>query len=120
VHPTIAEAAATTGISEKCLRLWMAKPDFAEAVRTLRATVLEGAASRLTGLVSKAITTLEEGLESRKSADRTRAARAILEFRERLSRDQLRERVETLERQIADLQHGGRPVVHASVGVTID
>ncbi len=118
-HPTIGDAAAATGISEKALRLWMAKPDFAEAVRTLRQQVLEAGATRLTGLVSEAIQTLEEGLKARKAADRTRAARAILEFRERMDRDQLRERVETLERQLADLQRGGRPVVQA-IGVTID
>ena len=103
-HSTIAEAAAASGISERGMRKWMSKPDFAEAVRSLRAAVLEAGASRLTGLISAAIGTLEEGLASRKSADRTSAARAILEFRERMSRDQLREKVETLERQIAELR----------------
>ncbi len=97
----------------------MAKDDFAESVRTLRRQVFDAGASRLTGLVGKAIETLEPGLEAKKAADRTRAARAILEFRERMDRDDLRQKVETLEQKLAEIQNTGSPKVILASSVTI-
>jgi hypothetical protein len=119
-HPTITDAAAASGISEKALRLWMAKPDFAEAVRTLRRQVLEAGASRLTGLVSEAVETLREGLKARKSADRVRAARSILEFQQRFDKDRLLERVTSLEKQIEEMRRGpGVVITGERIGISV-
>lgn len=118
-HASLSDAAKSIGISERGLRKWMQKEDFAESVRTLRRQVLEAGASRLTGLVSKAIETLEAGLQSKKAADRTRAARAILEFRERMDRDDLREKAAALERKLAEMQNSASPKVILASSVTI-
>jgi hypothetical protein len=69
--------------------------------------------------VSKAISTLEAGLSARKAADRTRAARSILEFRERMDKDSMRERLEAVERQLCELKHGQGVVKISMTGVSI-
>ncbi|HEY7425282.1 MAG TPA: hypothetical protein VH682_13705 [Gemmataceae bacterium] len=53
-HPTIAEAAKASGISERGLRKWMAREVFARAVKELRECVLQAGLARLTGLVDQA------------------------------------------------------------------
>src|SRR5689334_14327269 len=119
-HPSIDAAAKSVGISEKCLRLWRAKSDFADAEQNARQQVLDAGVTRLSGLIEKAITTLEEGLKAKKAADRVRAARSIIEFRQRLDKDKIKERVEELERQLSDMRRGKTTInVHGSIGVTV-
>jgi hypothetical protein len=119
VHPRIEDAAKSIGVSEKTLRNWMAREDFADELRALRAKVMEGAVSRMTGMTDKAIDTLERCLTAKKDADAVRAARAVLEFRARMDTDRMQQRLVELEREVAEMRRRPGVTVNGAVSVTV-
>jgi hypothetical protein len=119
VHPRIEDAARSIGVSEKTLRNWMARPDFAEEMRALQSRVMEGATGRMTGMVGKALDTLERCLSAKRDADAVRSARAVLEFRARMDSDRLQQRVLELEREVAEMRQSRGVVVNGGLKVTV-
>src|SRR6185437_340734 len=110
-------AATSIGIPSRSFRGWMLRDDFMAAVQELRQQVKAGALVQITGMMNEAIESIRtEARNATKSADRIRAWRSLLEFEQRMSHEELRSRVDEMERQIAGLQSGRNGVtVNGSV-----
>jgi hypothetical protein len=76
---TIAEAATRVNVSERTLRGWLKQPTFKLAFSKARTAVLNEAVTALLQAANKAVTTLVAELTAEKSADRIKAATAILD-----------------------------------------
>jgi hypothetical protein len=76
---TIEQAAQKTGISEKCLRLWLAEQDFSRAFRKARSQVVEHAIGLLQRSTGSAIAALHRNLTCGRPGVEVNAAGRILE-----------------------------------------
>jgi hypothetical protein len=101
------KAAKHIGIPARTFRGWMVREDFVQAVQELRQQMRTGALAQLTGMLQEAVEGLKfEAKNAPKSMDRIRAWRSLASLEERLGRDEMKERLEAVERQLAVLQHG--------------
>jgi len=100
---TVAEAAATVGVSERTVYRQLKKTDFREKVRQLKDTILDGATSRMGHRMNKAVDTLYTMLDDENSSIRIRASRAIiglgLKMRDAVDTN---ERLNEVERELAE------------------
>jgi hypothetical protein len=78
-QPTIGQAAAAAGISERTLRTWMSEPDFQTILAAARSSLLSAALARLSGLAGAAVAALEKHLDCEQAGPSLRAAQLILE-----------------------------------------
>ena len=80
--PTMAEAAARCGISEKTLWRWSQNPEFAARYREARSRALEAAINKVCNSASQAADVLLEISTNKRasSSSRVSAARAIFEI----------------------------------------
>jgi hypothetical protein len=77
--PSITEAAATVGLAEKTLRLWLRDRDFIAGFREARRQVVETAIARLQHASNKAVDALERNLNCGHPGAEIRAALGILD-----------------------------------------
>jgi hypothetical protein len=102
-EPTIAQAAAKVGVTDRALKNWLALPAFAAAFREARMEVLRHTIGRLSALTSKAADALERNASCGNPAAENGAARLILDNAiggvELLD---IVERVAELERRLGD------------------
>jgi hypothetical protein len=119
-HKTISATAKSLNLSERALRSWLKREDFGEQYRLARQQTLEAAIGIVQASAGEAAETLKKNLGAPRSADSTKAARAILDFASRAELSELRGRVRELERQMK--QPGGTVTVTGhvlhSVGVS--
>lgn len=73
---SIREAAAASGTAERTLYRWLDDPQFARAVQAAEGAAVDAAARRLVALSDKAVTALEELLDSPTTPARLRLAAA--------------------------------------------
>lgn len=78
-EPTIADAAAKTGVSEGTLIRWMKDPAFDAAYRQARRAVVERSIGRLSQASGKAVEALQRNLDCGAPPAEIAAARAILD-----------------------------------------
>jgi hypothetical protein len=76
---TIEQAAQKTGISEKCLRLWLAEPDFSQAYRHARKLVLEQSITVMQQASLSAVAALVRNLSCGRPGVEVAAANSLLE-----------------------------------------
>jgi hypothetical protein len=76
--PTIRDAAARCGASDRTMRRWLATPQFAAAFRERSRFILDGATGRLSAATGEAVETLRRNLTCGRSGDEIRAAATIL------------------------------------------
>jgi hypothetical protein len=76
---TYAEAAKEAGVSERSIYGWLKRPDFLDAVEQYRGQVVGELDTKLTGLVGKAMKSLNELLDDESSAVRLSAVRTTLD-----------------------------------------
>jgi hypothetical protein len=76
-HATIAQAAATVGVSERTLRRWMQEPDFEAEHRAVRRRIVEDAITRLQQLSTAAVLALNRNLTCGNPSVEVRAAQVI-------------------------------------------
>ena len=109
-EPTLKLAAAEARVSERRLRAWLKRPDFAAAYASARRRMLEHALSRLSRAANRAVTTLTRALSCEKPSDRIRAALGVLD--RALAGAQLLdldERMKEIERKLG-IDRDGRPL----------
>lgn len=95
------EAATAAGVTPRSIRRWLASDDFRAAYRAASRTAAGEALSRLLSAQSRAVGTLVDCLGAPSHATRVRAARALLEIGTRAIDDDLDERLDELEREMA-------------------
>lgn len=95
------EAATAAGVTDRSVRRWLASDDFRAAYRAASRTAAGEALSRLLSAQSRAVQTLLDCLTAPSHATRVRAARALLEIGARAIDDDLDERLDELEREVA-------------------
>jgi hypothetical protein len=78
-QPTIGQAAAAAGISERTLRTWMSEPDFHAKLAEARSSLLSAALARLSSLASAAVGVLEKHLDCDEAGPALRAAQLVLQ-----------------------------------------
>jgi hypothetical protein len=101
-EPTLAGAAARTGVSEATLARWLRRDDFRRAFRAARREVVESAIGKLQGATEEAVEALRRNLSSESGSIQVRAACAILAHATKaIELMDLVERVESLEGQQA-------------------
>ncbi len=106
------EAAKSINIHGTTLRRWMLREDFVSELQTLREQLRTATLSKLVGWLDVAVESLrKEALSAPRSADRTRAWRTLLGLERQLDSDRLRERLEKLERELAELKRQTKPAV---------
>lgn len=76
---SIRGAAASCNLSEKTLRRWLDRPDFAHAYQAAACDVYALAIARLRSRTLKAVTTLDLAMDGKASPLRVAAARAVLD-----------------------------------------
>jgi len=95
---TLAEAAASVGVSEKTLRRWLQDPDFAAEHRAAQRQAVDLAIARLKQATGEAVATLRRNLTAGVPSVEVRAATEILLQTARwLEVDELAERVKARE-----------------------
>jgi hypothetical protein len=105
-EPDIDAAARKAGIGSRTLQLWLSEAEFKNAYRALRLSVLERCVGRLVGASVEAITALVEALQSQRTADRIKAASAILSHSGRsVERLDVVGELERLKAIVEGLQH---------------
>lgn len=80
--PTIEKAAQATGVDKTTLHRWMKQPDFAQAFRAAKESLVESALTGLQAISGEAVEALHNELSNplAKPSERISAARAILEY----------------------------------------
>jgi len=102
-YPTIAEAAAATGIAEVTLFRWLQDPEFAEAYRAARRETVSQAVAYLQQTAGEAVQALREILANSgaPTSSRVTAARTVLEMAlKAVELEDLEKRVTALEKQM--------------------
>jgi hypothetical protein len=79
-QPTLADAAASVGISETTLWRWLQRDDFRLKLRQAQETVFDGALKNLQSLTSEAVICLQRNLRCKRPSVQVQAARTILHF----------------------------------------
>ena len=79
-QPTLADAAASVGISETTLWRWMQRDDFRRKLRQAQETVFDGALKKLQSLTTEAVRCLNRNLNCKRPSVQVLAARTILHF----------------------------------------
>jgi AcrR family transcriptional regulator len=103
-HPTVAQAAAAAGVSERSLYNWFKEPAFLKAYREGRRQLVEAALGQLQRATAQAVRTLVRNLKAAKASDQVRSALGILDRAVKaVELIDLEERVAELE-QVADLE----------------
>jgi len=77
-HPTMAEAAKASGVSERSLWRWLQRDDFQKRYREAQRAVVDSAITRLQAATVKAVETLERNLSCGNFFAENAAAQAIL------------------------------------------
>lgn len=72
-------AAKKAGVAASTLQRWLLQPEFLEAYRDARRTVVETALAQLQRATGAAVATLERNLKSKEPSGQIRAALAILQ-----------------------------------------
>jgi hypothetical protein len=104
-EPTIEAAARKAGVALRTLKGWLVLPEFAAAYATARHQILERTVDRLLATTGEAVETLRESLKADRTADRIRAAVAILEHAHKgMEAGELAREVAELRQQIEELQ----------------
>ena len=108
--PSVVEACRRAGVSTNSAYRWLREDaEFRELFRSTKRRLLDLALARLEGIVTRAISTLEEVLESgtHKPA-RVSASRTVLEMVLKLrEHDEILERLEALEKAVLEKRGGG-------------
>ncbi|GAA4863915.1 helix-turn-helix domain-containing protein [Saccharopolyspora cebuensis] len=101
------DIARELGISPRTIRRWLADPDFAAEVRSMRMDMLNAAVGELTAGATEAVAALRRALSDDDGRNSVQAARVMLEFvlamRESLDHDQ---RIAALESAAAERMAG--------------
>jgi hypothetical protein len=79
-EPTIERAAAKAGVAYRTLKTWLATPEFQQAFKDARRTVLQETVSQLLSGCSDAVATLRRNLSCGVPAAENRAAVALLVY----------------------------------------
>ncbi|WP_299051864.1 hypothetical protein [uncultured Nocardioides sp.] len=109
--PNAAQAASVT---ERTVRRWLADDDFRALYRARARAAAESATSDLLSAQREAVQALREGMRSGSPATRVRAARAVLEVAQRVTADEIDQRLTDLERRASGwtdpdvISHGSR------------
>jgi molybdenum-dependent DNA-binding transcriptional regulator ModE len=77
-HPTIAEAAKASGVSERSLWRWLQRADFQKRYREAQRAVVDSAITKLQAATLRAVETLERNLNCGNFFAENAAAQAIL------------------------------------------
>lgn len=109
------DAAEAAGCSERTIRRWLAQADIAAAYRSVARDAAREAVSGLIAAQRLAVESLVVCLSSESDAVKVRSARAILEVGARALDDDLDQRLDDLERRMAEWQQD-RPALHALPG----
>jgi hypothetical protein len=107
--PTIAHAAASSGVSESTLTRWLREEGFAREYRLAQREALTQAIATLEAAAGSAVTVLRAAMLDQKAtpASRVAAARVVLEFSFRGAEiADLEERLETIEATLASADGG--------------
>ncbi len=107
-QPTVAQAAAASGVSERTLHRWLAEPAFARVYRAARREAFSHAVSMAQRYTPLAVQTLAKTMTDTSSphSSRVSAASNLLKFgRESIELDDLVGRVEALEQKNAEQKH---------------
>jgi hypothetical protein len=102
--PSIASAAKSIGVSERTLRMWMKKPQFAAAYRRARVDIVEHSVAQVQLLTGVVPTALKEVLRKGTPGERLRAISLIMDFALKgVDTADTQARLEAMERGFADL-----------------
>lgn len=104
------EAATAAGVTDRSVRRWLSSDDFRAAYRAASRTAAGEALSRLLSAQNRAVETLVGCLTAQSPATRVRAARALLEVGARAVDDDLDQRIDELEQEVAAWRD--RPGLH--------
>ena len=77
-HPTIAEAAKASGVSERSLWRWLQRDDFQKRYKDAQRAVVDSAITKLQAATVRAVETLERNLSCGNFFAENAAAQAIL------------------------------------------
>jgi uncharacterized membrane-anchored protein YjiN (DUF445 family) len=108
--PSVVEACRRAGVSTNSAYRWLREDtEFRELFRSTKRRLLDLALARLEGIVTRAISTLEEVLESgTHEPARVSASRTVLEMVLKLrEHDEILERLEALEKAVLEKRGGG-------------
>jgi hypothetical protein len=99
---TIVSAAEKAGVSERCVRKWLAQEEFKAKVEELRNEAVASAMHRLSAEMATAAATLADLMASRDQRVRLRASRSILEMGMKLKEfAEIEQRLRDVESRLA-------------------
>ncbi len=109
-HPTVAEAAKASGISQRSIFRWLQRADFMEQFKVAQRAVIDDAIGDLQAATKKAVSTLVKNLDDKSPVVANRAAQIILSQALRgIELQEVLERLAKLEVYLArQLQQQGR------------
>lgn len=103
---SIKDAAAVAEVAERTLRMWLGQEGFAREYRKARRQVVEAAVGTLQAACGKAIRTMVALLDADNLTVRLNAAKAVYDYSQQgVTRSELIERVEELERRAKEPHH---------------
>ncbi len=105
LSPSIAQAARSSGLSERTLRRWMKDASFRSRLSRLRHETAGLAREEMQGLLLRSVTIMAEGMAAPEMATRIRSARHIQSFAVKMwEMEQLELDIRNLEEALAELR----------------
>jgi hypothetical protein len=102
---TIAEASAKVGVSESTVLRWMRRPDFQEAYRAARRSIVDCVVAQVQQAATEAVSALRKNLQCGTPGAEVQAARVLLDTALRgVELGDLQSKVEELDRLLAELK----------------